>query len=191
MATVEALKDKKYIELLKTVLKQRSIRHYLMFVIGCNTGLRIGDILRLRVSDFITGERRSVKKHLVITEQKTDKVRQIAINGTIQKALKQYLSHYNPIADEYLFISRKGVNSPISCTQAYRILNAAAADCKIDINFGTHTMRKTWGYWTYKNTGNNLGLVMDMLNHSSPSITLRYIGITQEQKDNTYLMVEI
>lgn len=38
---------------------------------------------------------------------------------------------------------------------------------------------------------NNLGLVMDMLNHSSPFITLRYIGITQEQKDSIYLMVEI
>lgn len=191
MATVEALKDKRDIELLKTVLKQQNIRHYLLFVIGCNTGLRIGDILRLRVSDFITGERKTFKKHLIITEQKTDKVRQIAINCTIQKALKQFLGTYNPVEDEYLFVSRKGENAPISCTQAYRILNAAAASCKIDINFGTHTMRKTWGYWTYKSTGNNLGLVMDMLNHSSPSITLRYIGITQEQKDLTYMMVEI
>jgi integrase len=191
MATVEALKDKKDIELLKTVLKQRSIRYYLLFVVGCNTGLRIGDILRLKVSDFITGERRSIKKHLIITEQKTGKTRQIAINSSIQRAFKPYQAEYNPGVDDYLFESRKGLKMPISSTQAYRILNSAASDCKIDINFGTHTMRKTWGYFTYKSTGNNIGLVMEMLNHSSPSITLRYIGITQEQKDNTYMSVEI
>ncbi|OGO79471.1 MAG: hypothetical protein A2Y23_07120 [Clostridiales bacterium GWB2_37_7] len=191
MATVEALKDKRDIELIKTVFKHKNIRYYLLFVVGCNTGLRIGDILKLKVSDLITGERRAIKKHLVVNEQKTGKLRQIAINNSIQKAFKLYLAQYNPSAEDYLFESRKGVHMPISCTQAYRILNAAASDCKIDINFGTHTMRKTWGYWTYKTTGNNLGLVMEMLNHSSPSITLRYIGITQEQKDDTYMSVEI
>jgi len=124
-------------------------------------------------------------------EEKTGKERRIAINSSIQKALKIYMSRYNHIADNYLFTSRKGKNMPITSVQAYRALNDAASDCKIDINFGTHTMRKTWGYWTYKSTRNNLGLVMDMLNHSSPSITLRYIGITQEQKVSTYLMMKI
>lgn len=191
MPTVEAIKDRKEIELIKMVLRQQSIRDYLLFVVGCNTGLRISDILKLKVSDFVTGERRCIRKHITIIEQKTGKERRIAVNNTLQKALKLYLDEYSPQPNEYFFLSRKGSNSPITPTQAYRILNAAADKCKIDINFGTHTLRKTWGYWTYKSTGNNIGLVMDMLNHSSPSITLRYIGITQEQKDQTYLSVEI
>ena len=173
MATVEALKDKRDIDLLKTVLKQKNIRDYLLFVVGTNTGLRIGDILKLKVSDFIT-DRKVAKKHLIVTEQKTGKERRIAINNNIQKAFKSFLTQCNPSLDAYIFLSRKGANKPITCTQAYRILNEAAAACKIDINFGTHTMRKTWAYWTYKSTGNNIGLVMDMLNHSSPAITLRY-----------------
>lgn len=187
MATVEALKDRKDIELMKAVLKERNLRHYILFVIGCNTGLRIGDILRLRVSDFINGGK--VVKYLQVKEEKTGKERRIAINASIQKALKLFVGKYGK--DDFLFTSRKGDNKPITTTQAYRILNDAANHCRLDINFGTHTMRKTWAYHTYKATGNNIGLIMDMLNHSSPSITLRYIGITQEQKDSTYMMVEI
>lgn len=191
MATVEALRDKKDIELMKTVLRQSNIRHYLLFVTGCNTGLRIGDILKLKVSDFVTGEKRTFRKYLMVKEQKTGKMRQIAINGTLQKAFKLYLSHYSPGNDEFLFTGRKSHLAPISSTQAYRILNEVAVVCKISINFGTHTMRKTWGHWTYKSTGHNLGLVMDLLNHSNPAVTLRYIGITQDQRDSTYMTVEI
>ena len=157
MPTVEAIKDRKEIELIKTVLRQQRIRDYLLFVVGCNTGLRISDILKLKVSDFFTGERRCIRKHITIIEQKTGKDRRIAVNNTIQKALKLFLEEYDPQPDDYLFPSRKGPNSPITSTQAYRILNAAADRCKIDINFGTHTLRKTWGYWTYKSTGNNIG----------------------------------
>lgn len=189
MATVEALKERKDIELMKAVLNERNLRHYLLFVIGCNTGLRNSDILKLKVLDLYDGKK--VRKYLQVQEQKTGKERRIAINASIQKALKLFVGQCNPDLDEYIFISRKGCNKPISTTQAYRILNDAAWQCRLDINFGTHTMRKTWGYWTYRSTGNNLGLVMDMLNHSSPSITLRYIGINQEQKDQTYMMVEI
>lgn len=51
-------------------------------------------------------------------------------------------------------------------------------------------MRKTWGYWTYKASKYNIGLIMDTFNHSSPSVTLRYIGVNQDQKDKLYTMVQ-
>lgn len=191
MATVEALKDPKDIELIKMFLKQHCIRDFLLFITGCNTGLRIGDILRLRVSDLVVGEKQTIKKHLIVTERKTGKVRQIAINGTIQRAVKLFISTYHPETNEFLFISRKGDHVPISTTQAYRLLNDAARACKIDVNFGTHSMRKTWGYFTYIKTGNNIGLLMDLLGHSSARITLRYIGLNQLQKDAAYMLVEI
>ena len=144
MSTVEALKEKKDIELMKTVLKERNLRHYLLFIIGCNTGLRIGDILRLKVSDFISSGK--VGKYLQVREEKTGKERRIAINVSIQKALKLYTTHLGCAPDDYLFTSRKGQNKPISTTQAYRILNDVAAYCRLDVHFGTHSMRKTWGY---------------------------------------------
>ena len=51
-------------------------------------------------------------------------------------------------------------------------------------------MRKTWGYWTYKISKYNIGLIMDTFNHSSPNITLRYIGVNQDQKDELYSLVQ-
>lgn len=191
MAAAEALKSKRDIELLKIWLRQKKdLRYYLLFVIGINTGLRIGDILSLKVSHFVN-EKGGLNKYLILNEEKTGKLRKIAINTAVHKALKSFLSHFKSELGEYIFSSRKVKNMPISKTQAYRVLNEAAQHCNISINFGTHTLRKTWSYHTYKTTGNNIGLVMELLNHSSQAVTLRYIGITQEQRDETYMTVEL
>ena len=85
---------------------------------------------------------------------------------------------------EFLFKSRKGENKPITTTQAYRIMEIAAYRAGID-NVGTHTMRKTFGYWHYKQF-KDVALLQEIYNHSSPSITLRYIGINQEDIDKSY-----
>jgi len=55
---------------------------------------------------------------------------------------------------------------------------------------GTHTMRKTFGYHAYKK-GLDLAVIQKLLNHSSPSITLAYIGITQEDQDNVYMSLNL
>ena len=80
--------------------------------------------------------------------------------------------------DEYLFASRKG-EGPISRVQAYRILNKAAHDVGLK-EIGTHTLRKTFGYHFYR-TNHNVAMLQQLFNHSSPAITLRYIGITQDE----------
>lgn len=82
---------------------------------------------------------------------------------------------------EYLFQSQKGDNKPISRVQAYRVLNKAAREVGLD-EVGTHTMRKTFGYWHYKEFGDVADL-QQLFNHSSQSVTLRYIGIAQEDTD--------
>jgi len=83
--------------------------------------------------------------------------------------------------EEYLFQSQKGVNKPITRVQAYRILNEAATELGL-AEIGTHTIRKTFGYWHYKKH-NDIALLQKHFNHSSPSITLRYIGIDQDTMD--------
>ena len=85
--------------------------------------------------------------------------------------------------DEYLFQSRNGENKPIQRLQAYRILNKAARNVGIDEEIGTHTMRKTFGYHFYQKT-KDIALLQNLFNHSSPSVTLRYIGINQDIIDN-------
>ncbi|MBY6999000.1 tyrosine-type recombinase/integrase, partial [Clostridium botulinum] len=84
---------------------------------------------------------------------------------------------------EYLFKSRKGQNKPITRVQAYRIL-LEAGKCLGMAEVGTHTLRKTFGYWHYKQY-KDVAILQDIFNHSAPSITLRYIGINDDIKDNS------
>ena len=81
---------------------------------------------------------------------------------------------------EWLFPSRKG-DKPITKIQAYRQLQKAGLAGVESI--GTHTMRKTFGYWFYKQT-HDVAMLQEILNHSTPKITLTYIGINKEEKDN-------
>ena len=66
--------------------------------------------------------------------------------------------------------------------QAYRILNKAAVRVGINGEIGTHTLRKTFGYHMYMKT-KDVALLQELFNHSSPSVTLRYIGINQDRLD--------
>lgn len=185
---VEPIKNKKQIEALLTYLKGKNERDYLLCKFQLNTGLRISDVVKVRVADLLT-KNVNFKDYFVIQEQKTDKEKKIKLNDSLKKALKAYIKQNDLGQDNYIFQSRKGLNEPISVTQAYRVLKAAAVSLGIE-NFGTHSLRKTWGYWTYKMSRYNIGLIMDTFNHSSEKITLRYIGITQESKDELYSLVQ-
>jgi len=168
---VSALKSKSQIEAMKKVLNSRD---KLLFTLGINMGLRISDLLKLKVSD--------VTEDITITEKKTNKRRTITLNDSAKKAICDYIKGLSP--DQYLFKSRKG-NEPIDRIQAYRILNDAAHKAGIKGNIGTHTLRKTFGYWSYKN-GVDISLLQKVFNHSSPAITLSYIGITREDIADVY-----
>ncbi|MEC0822973.1 tyrosine-type recombinase/integrase, partial [Bacillus atrophaeus] len=134
----------------------------------------VSDLLSLKIND-IKG-----KKKLVVKEGKTKKPRTIQI-ANIYEELKSYLKTMD--GTEWLFPSRKG-DKPISRIQAYRQLNKASEMVDIPDGIGTHTMRKTFGYWYYKQT-KDIATLQTILNHSHPEITLRYIGITDEEIENS------
>ena len=156
-----------------TMSKNNAERNVLLFKIGISTGLRIGDIVKLKVSD-VKG-----KSSFKILEGKTKKERTVHLNA-IMAEIADYTEGMNEA--EYLFPSRKG-DSHISTTQAYRILtNGADLIGRKDI--GTHSMRKTFGYHYYKKT-HDIVTLMNIFNHSDQSITKRYIGITEEEVADT------
>lgn len=171
---VQPIRDKKQIEAMKIELKKSCYRDYLLFYVGINVGLRISDILKLKVS-HVRGQ-----SHLVIREKKTDKLKRIAIVPDLANELAMYTEGMQD--DEYLFKSQKGENQPITRIQAYRILNKAAQAVGIGGEIGTHTLRKTFGYHFYQKT-KDVALLQALFNHSSPSVTLRYIGINQDMMD--------
>ncbi|WP_341875951.1 site-specific integrase [Defluviitalea saccharophila] len=184
---VEPIRDKKQIQKMKIYLLGRSDRDYLLFTVGINVGLRVSDLLRLQYKDIFT-DNESFRQHLVIREQKTGKVKKIRLNDTVKKAIKDYVRIHELSGEDYLFESKKG--GYITRVQAYKILREAAEAIGIE-QFGTHSMRKTWGYHSYLTSKHNIGLIMDMFSHSSEQICLRYIGINQEQKDELYSMVQL
>lgn len=146
-----------------------------MFMFGIYSGLRISDILQLRVRDI------KDKQYIIIREAKTGKERKFPINDELKPILKSYISELDDY--EYLFKSRNGKNKPITRQQAYNILDGAAKQFGLQ-SIGTHTLRKTFGYHAYQQTKDAVTL-KEILNHSDISVTLRYIGINQDIKDNT------
>jgi len=150
-----------------------SERNLLLFDIGINTGLRIGDIVRLRIED-VKG-----RSYVIVKEGKTDKPRRVYLNS-IMADISDYLE--NKPSEGWLFPSRKG-NGHISTTQAYRIL-AKVADLLGRNDIGTHTLRKTFGYHYYRKT-KDVATLMTIFNHSSQSVTKRYIGVTDSEIEDS------
>ncbi|MDQ0257961.1 integrase [Evansella vedderi] len=170
--TVQPIRNKQKIEEIKNVLKTKSERDYFLFVMGINCGLRISDMLQLTVREVLG------KQHIKIKESKTDKYKRFRINATLQNEILKYTTGMNE--DDYLFPSRKG-DRPITRVQAYRILNEVAAQVGLE-EIGTHTLRKTFGYHFYQKT-KDVAMLQDIFNHSAPSVTKRYIGISQDEID--------
>ncbi len=183
MGTVEPIRDPQKIAAMKKILKSGSVRDWVLFVLGINSGLRISDLLALRVADVLGRER------VTLREQKTGKAKDFPLSETCRKALREYLAAIGLSADAWLFPSRKG-GRPISRVQAYRILNAAARTVGITEPIGTHTLRKTFGYWAHQQ-GVDITLIQKLLNHSAPSVTLAYIGITRDDMDQVYINLNL
>lgn len=173
MNRVEPIRSVEKIKQMKSLLLKQNFRDYLLFNFGINTGFRISDILDLKVKDV------KDKTHIEITEQKTNKSKKQMINGQLKQDIDRYIQDMED--EEYLFQSRKGENEPISRVQAYRVLKKAANKLGLK-KIGTHTLRKTFGYHHYQRN-KDVAMLQQLFNHSSPSVTLDYIGISQDEQD--------
>lgn len=170
---VEPIRDLEKIQEIKAYLLQRSYRDYFLFTFGINSGLRISDILPLRVMDV------KYTRHLKVREKKTGNARKIIITESLKHEIEKYTKS---LADsDYLFPSRKG-GLPISRIQAWHIIHEAAKACRVEGPIGTHTLRKTFGYHFYQRY-KDVAMLQYIFGHSSPSVTLRYIGINDDMVD--------
>lgn len=160
-----------------------------MFILGINTGLRISDMLKIKVSDMIDVDNRNrprIVDRLILKEEKTGKQRDAILPASVRTAAREYMKAAKIIdqPDSPLFPSRmaKG-KAPISRWIAWFVLNRAAQDAGIKEKIGTHTMRKTFGYHLFMARA-DITRIQYLLNHSSPEITLAYIGITRDETDD-------
>ena len=171
------------------ILEQKGNRRDpLLLKFGLNTGLRINDILRMKVK-YLFNPDGKLKEYLDLFESKTIKVRnrklkEIKLNSVIRPELESYVKFYELEPDDWIFFSLKNPANPLDRIRAYTLLRDAANKSGVT-KFGTHSMRKTFAYNIYNKT-KDLALVMRMLNHADPEHTLRYIGIVQHTLDEAY-----
>jgi integrase len=154
-------------------LAKKPPKYTLLLHLGIFTGLRISDLLRLRVSDVLSGT-------LTVTEQKTGKERSICLTRAYYTLpmldyLEAYISRQRLHKREYLIFSTpKSKNKPLSRVQAWRVLRAAADAAWLEA-FGPHSLRKTFAIRVYHESGKDFQAVQRELAHDSAWTTMRYL----------------
>ena len=177
--TVEPIRKLKDIQAIKKILADKP-RELLLFTLGCNNGLRAGDILRLKtyqVKDLNIGD------SITIVEGKTGKKNILMINKASYDALQNFFKHVDKKDDDYLFSGRKG-KDPITIPSLNRLIKNWTDSINLKGKFGTHTLRKTWGYVQRTEFGVPIEKITQRYLHSSPAVTMVYLGLqTQEVED--------
>lgn len=148
-------------------------RNYMLILLGVNAALRFSDLRRLTVAKVKYNE-------ISQRDKKTGKENKFSLNKDVYNELIKYIKRQELSDDDYLFYSRKGVNKPLSRVQGYNIIQEIKEGIRIHYQVGTHTLRKTFGYWFYKKY-NDVVTLQNILNHSNPNVTLIYIGVVQKE----------
>ena len=180
------IKDLRKVEGFLRLAQSHGEKYYVIGKFQLNTGLRIIDVLKIRVSDIMLPSFR-FREHLTLKEKKTGQDKQIKLNDELKRCLKAYVSFNGLSYNGFLFPGRKD-GTHITYYQVWRVFTGIAEQLSLE-NFATHSLRKTWGYFSYKASKHNIALIMAMFNHDSERETLKYIGIDQDEKDRVYSTV--
>lgn len=192
MSETYPIKDKEALHSFRDYYKDTNPnpRNYSLIVTGLNTAFRVGDLLKLQWRDVCHTDG-VLRKHICVTEQKTGKTRTVPINTVLRQTLDTYRSCCPGTApQDFLFPSTRDKSCPLSRSQAYRIVKKAAESCGLSEHVGCHSLRKTFGYYAWKQ-GTPPAMLMDLYNHSSYQITKRYLGIGQDERDQVYLQINL
>lgn len=137
-------------------------------VLEANLGLRISDIIKLRLKDIVKdGDR----YRLDITEQKTQKKRVFTVPIEIYNYIKQYVLDNELKSTDVIFpLTERAVQKHLKMVCDYLGYEG----------IGTHSFRKFFATNVYKDNNYNIILVQELLQHSDPKITQRYIGISSK-----------
>ena len=179
---VDPIKDLKDIKTIKKQLKHDSPRDYCLFVLGINTNLRASDLLNITVGhvrELVAGE------ELVLREKKTGKARRITLNESAIEAIQHLLLNDQTLEHaDSLFIGQRGT---LTVPSVNRLVKGWCRAINLKGNFGSHTLRKTFGYHQRVQLNTSIPELMVMFNHSSQKQTLDYLCIQSEEIKDAYM----
>lgn len=186
MNTVEPIRSKAKIEEMKSYLKSKNIRDWALFTLGINSALRVSDLLKLNLDDVVDSDGK-IRDRIKLKEKKTGKTKDFPFSHKVVEALTEYISTCD--VKVALFPSQKG-GKAITRQHVHTILSSAAKSIGIKEAISSHSMRKTFGFQAYEK-GVPVQKIQAILNHSSERETLRYIGITRDELDETYMDMDL
>lgn len=192
MREVEAVKTGEQRQQVEAHLTAQGAIYADIWKVGVNTALRISDLLSLTMEDVRTLD--TDNPALSVIEQKTGKLRRIVVNQTALTVMQRRLIE-NP-DDAWLFQSeaanrnRREPPKPINRRSVSRVFEKVGRRVAPKVVLGTHSMRKTRGYAMHK-AGRSIESIAKVLNHSSPAVTMRYIGLVQQDIDESYTELEL
>lgn len=181
---VDPIKNLKDIQAIKKILKDKP-RDYCLFTLGINTNLRASDLLSITY-DQVAGV--SVGHDLVLKEKKTGKARRITLNKASVEAIEQLLNSTEYAPGDFLFKGQRGV---LIVPSVNRLVKSWCNAINLKGNFGSHTLRKTFGYHQRVQLNTSIPELMVMFNHSTQRQTLEYPCIQADEIKDAYLKLNL
>ena len=189
---VEPIRNKTAIERIKgDLLRRKCYRDHCFFTLGINTAFRANELLSLLVEDVRYLKAGDI---LEIKQSKNRKHRAVTLNKTAYQAIQHYLEHDLHVRyfddNRRLFYSQRA--DVLNVSSVSRMVKYWCRDAGLKGNYGSHTMRKTWGYWQYQSgSARTMPLLMEAYGHSSQKQTLDYLCIQSDDIRNIYTKLEL
>lgn len=177
---VEPIRHKRAIREIKNLLKDKP-RDLALFTLGINTAYRANELLKLKVSDVKFLEAGDM---LSIYQSKTKKYRRVILNKTVVDTLQNWINVSGLDSSAPLFASQKG--GALTVGSLNYMVKQWTKKVGLIGNYGSHTLRKTWGYWQRIDNGTAIPLLMRAYGHTSEQITLEYVGIQSDEVSDLY-----
>ena len=192
MREVEAVKTTEQRQQVEAHLADQGMIYADIWKVGVNTALRISDLLSLTMDNVRALD--PAQPALKLIEQKTGKHRKIVVNqsalAVMQRRLAEYPDHAWLFQSDAVNRNRCEPPKPINRRSVSRVFEQVGQRVAPKVVLGTHSMRKTRGYAMHK-AGRSIESIAKVLNHSSPAVTMRYIGLVQQDIDESYTELEL
>jgi integrase len=150
-----------------------------LFTLGINTAFRANELLSIQV-----GEVRylGVGDTLTLKQRKTQKYRSVVLNDNVVESIKHHLREASLSDEAALFTGLRGC---LTVPTVNRLVKTWCASVGLKGNYGSHSMRKTWGYWQRQNGADILNLV-EAFGHATQRQTMAYLGLQPEDVMKLY-----
>jgi integrase len=165
-------------------------RNLCLFTMGINTAYRANEMLSLTVGQVAHLQIGDV---LDVRQSKNSEYRMAALNGVTVSAIQNWLQHHpqRDVPGAPLFMSQHWRKQALTVSAVNLLMKSWCSQAGLSGNFGSHSLRKTWGYHQRVKHNSSVALLMSAYGHASEAQTLDYLGILVEEIQAIYMMMEL